>query len=134
MTLSLSPLDNGEDNTTSSTTSDAPLVSFSSLDITAKKTKNGKSQNQFDESKNSDRNNGNNGNNGNSKNVFGNSKSNSKDSVSGSVSVSGNGNILSSSLSSSVERAIEVLAGLVGRTHVKEEIVHGSYRYVRAFI
>ena len=32
------------------------------------------------------------------------------------------------SLSTSTERAIEVLAGLVGRTHVKEEIVHGSYR------
>lgn len=28
----------------------------------------------------------------------------------------------------SVERAIEVLAAMVGRTHVKEEIVHGSYR------
>jgi hypothetical protein len=37
----------------------------------------------------------------------------------------------SASLSTSTERAIEVLAGLVGRTHVKEEIVHGSYRYVR---
>ena len=34
----------------------------------------------------------------------------------------------SASLSSSTERAIEVLAGLVGRSHVKEEIVHGSYR------
>ena len=28
----------------------------------------------------------------------------------------------------SVERAIEVLAAMVGKTHVKEEIVHGSYR------
>jgi hypothetical protein len=37
----------------------------------------------------------------------------------------------SASLSTSTERAIEVLAGLVGRTHVKEEIVHGSYRYVQ---
>jgi hypothetical protein len=35
------------------------------------------------------------------------------------------------SLSTSTERAIEVLAGLVGRTHVKEEIVHGSYRCIR---
>ena len=30
----------------------------------------------------------------------------------------------------SVERAIEVLAAMVGKTHVKEEIVHGSYRYI----
>lgn len=28
----------------------------------------------------------------------------------------------------SVERAIEVLAAMVGKTHIKEEIVHGSYR------
>jgi hypothetical protein len=28
----------------------------------------------------------------------------------------------------STERSIEVLAALVGRTHIKEEIVHGSYR------
>ena len=29
----------------------------------------------------------------------------------------------------STERAIEVLASLVGRTFIKEEVVHGSYRY-----
>lgn len=28
----------------------------------------------------------------------------------------------------SVERAVEVLAAMVGKTHVKEELVHGSYR------
>ena len=33
----------------------------------------------------------------------------------------------------SVERAIEVLAAIVGKTHVKEEIVHGSYRYPSIF-
>ena len=38
------------------------------------------------------------------------------------------------SLSTSTERAIEVLAGLVGRTHVKEEIVHGSYRCLKVLI
>lgn len=38
------------------------------------------------------------------------------------------------SLSTSTERAIEVLAGLVGRTHVKEEIVHGSYRCIRVIL
>lgn len=38
------------------------------------------------------------------------------------------------SLSTSTERAIEVLAGLVGRTHVKEEIVHGSYRCISAIL
>lgn len=29
----------------------------------------------------------------------------------------------------SVERAVEVLAAMVGKTHVKEELTHGSYRY-----
>ena len=34
----------------------------------------------------------------------------------------------SSVIMTSVERSIEVLAAMVGKTHVKEEIVHGSYR------
>jgi hypothetical protein len=33
-----------------------------------------------------------------------------------------------------VERAIESLAALVGKSYIKEEIVHGSYRCVRFFI
>lgn len=28
----------------------------------------------------------------------------------------------------SIERSVEILAGLVGKTHIKEEILHGSYR------
>lgn len=38
---------------------------------------------------------------------------------------------LSSKALSSTERAIEVLAAMVGKTFVKEEMVHGSYRCVR---
>ena len=34
----------------------------------------------------------------------------------------------------STERAIEVLASLVGRTFIKEEVVHGSYRYILVYM
>ena len=80
-------------NTTASSTSipRAPLVSFSSMDLTA-----------------------------NSKTARDKEKTKEKAKMATSL--------VSASLYSSTERAVEVLAGLVGRTHVKEEIVHGSYR------
>ena len=36
--------------------------------------------------------------------------------------------VIATALSTSIERAIEVLAGLSGRTYIKEELVHGSNR------
>ena len=41
---------------------------------------------------------------------------------------SSSSNSSSNDMTSSVERAVEMVAALVGRSHVKDEIVHGSYR------
>jgi len=44
----------------------------------------------------------------------------------------GSGDTERAALFTSTERAVEVLAGLAGRTHIKEELVHGSSRVAAA--
>lgn len=34
----------------------------------------------------------------------------------------------------SVERSVEILAAMVGKTYIKEEMVHGSYRYIETYM